>query len=149
MRRQRLAVLVLAAAAAVALVSAVATGYVSRAFFDSDQFANRAATALDDDAVADEAARRVADELVAAQPNLVAVRPVLESVVSGIVSGGAFQDLFRASVADVHRAVFEQDEDTVTLTLADIGATVRGALAALDPKLASKIPPQQDLTLVD
>ncbi len=149
MTGRRAAAVVLAALAAVVLIGAVVGGYASRALFDSDQFAARAATALDNDAVAAEAATRVTDELVAAEPNLVAVGPVLQSVVGGIISGGAFQDVFRAGVADLHRAVFEQDESTITLTLADIGATIRGALAAFDPKLARKIPPQQDLSLVD
>jgi hypothetical protein len=146
---QRLVVFALAAVAAVALLGAVVTGYATRTFFDADQFAARATAALDDDAVASQAASRVADQLVAAEPNLVAVQPVLQSVVGGIVSSGAFQGVFRAGVADLHRAVFEHDENTVTLTLADIGATLRGTLAALDPKLAKKIPPQQSLTLVD
>ncbi len=139
----------LAALAAVVLIGALIGGYASRALFDSDQFAARAVTALNNDAVAAEAATRVTDQLVVAEPNLIAVRPVVQGVVGGIVSGGAFQDLFRAGVADLHRAIFEQDESTVTLTLADIGATIRGALAAFDPKLARKIPPQLDLSLVD
>jgi hypothetical protein len=149
MTRRRFAAFALAAAAAIALLGAVVTGYANRAFFDADQFATRASAALDNDAVTSEAAKRVTDQLVAAQPNLVAVRPVLEGVVGGIVGGGAFQDVFRAGVADLHRAVFEQDENTVTLTLADIGATVRGTLAAVNPKLAKKIPAQQSLALVD
>ena len=149
MTGRRPAVVVLAALAALALLAAVVGGYVNRTLLDSDQFAKRAATALDNEGVSREVAARLAEQLVAAEPNLVAVQPVLESVVGGIVSAGAFQDLFRAGVADLHRAVFEQDQNTVTLTLADIGATVRGALAAFDPKLARKIPPQQDLALID
>lgn len=149
MRGQRLATFLLAAAAAAALLGAIVSGYASRALFDSDQFSRRAAAALNNDAVASEAAQRVTDQLVAVEPNLVAVRPVLEGVVGGIVGGSAFQEVFRAGVGDLHRAVFEQDQNTITLTLADIGATLRGALAAFDPKLARQIPPQQDLALVD
>ncbi len=149
MSRRRLAAFALAVAASVALLAAAVTGYTNRAFFSADQFAARASAALDNDAVTTEAAKRISDQLVAVEPNLVAVRPVLEGVVGGIVGGGAFQDVFRAGVSDLHRAVFEQDEDTVTLTLADIGATLRGALAALDPKLAKQIPAQQTLSLVD
>ena len=149
MTSRRAFAIVSAALAAVALTGAIVGGYAARALFDADQFAARATSALSNDAVAAEAATRITDELVAAEPNLVAVGPVLEGVVGGIVSGGAFQDLFRAGVADLHRAVFEQDQNTLTLTLADIGATLRGALAAFDPKLARKIPPQQDLSLVE
>lgn len=149
MNRRRFAVLAAAATAALALLGAVVTGYVARAFFDSDQFATRASAALNNDAVSSQAAKRISDQLVRVEPNLVAVRPLIESAVNGIVSGGAFQDVFRAGVADVHRAVFEQDQNTVTLTLSDIGATLRGAVAALDPQLAKKIPAQENLTLVN
>jgi len=139
----------LAGIAALALLAALVLGYASRAFFDPDRFADRATAALGDDAVRDEISARVSDELVQADPNLVAVRPVLESVTGGIITGGAFQSLFRTGVADLHRTVFEEDEDTLTLTLVDIGATLRGVLQALQPKLAKKLPAEGDVQLVD
>lgn len=140
-RARRIAAPALAILAALTLLGSLVTGYAWRAVFDSDQFAERAVAALGEEAVRDEAARRIADELIDRKPDLIAVRPVLESVVSGIVGSGAFQDLFRAGVADVHRSVFTKDKDTVTLTIADIGATVRGTLEAVQPKLAKRIPP--------
>ena len=131
---------VLAVLAALLLLLALVTGYASGALFDSDEFADRATAALEDEAVQSEIARRVTDDLVLnADADLVAVRPVIESVVSGVVGGGVFQSLFRSGVADVHRAAFRQDENTVTLTVADIGTVVRGALQALRPQLAEKI----------
>jgi hypothetical protein len=139
----------LASVAALAVLVALVLGYASRAFFDADRFAERASSALNDEAVRDEVAVRVADEVVEADPNLVAVRPVLESVAGGIVTSGAFQSLFRRGVADLHRTVLEGDQDTLTLTLVDIGATLRGALQALQPKLAAKLPAGGDVQLVD
>ena len=56
MTGQRLGVVALAAVAALALLGCVVSGYASRALFDPDQFAARATVALDDDAVANEAA---------------------------------------------------------------------------------------------
>jgi hypothetical protein len=139
----------LAVAAALALLAAIVLAYVARAAFDADQFAERASAALSDEAVADEVSIRVADELVEADPNLVAVRPVIESVTSSLIRGGAFQSLFKAGVADMHRSIFEQDENTLALTLVDIGSTVRGVLQALQPNLAKKIPASQSVELVD
>ena len=148
-RRRTIPTIGLAVAAALALLAAVVLAYVARAVFDADQFADRASAALSDQAVADEVAIRVADELVEADPNLVAVRPVIASVTSSLIRGGAFQSLFRAGVADMHRSVFEGDEDTLTLTLVDIGATVRGVLQALQPNLAKQIPASKSVELVD
>ena len=131
----------LAIVASVALLGALVTDYASRALFDSDQFANRATAALSDDAVAAEIARRVTDDLVLrAEGDLIGLRPVIEEAVGAVVGGSAFRSLFRTAVTDVHRAVFEQDQSTFTLTVADIGATVRGVLEALAPKAARRIP---------
>jgi hypothetical protein len=140
-RARRIAAPALAILAVLLLLAALVAGYGVRALLNADQFADRAAAALDEESVADEIGRRAADELIAADPDLISVRPVLEEVVSGAVGSGAFRDIFRAAVADVHRAVFDQDQDTVAFTLADIGTVARGALQAVNPKLAKEIPP--------
>ena len=59
--------------------------------------------------------------------------------VSGVVGGGAFRSLFHRAALDVHRAVFEHDENTVTLTLADVGTVAGAALQSLRPELAAQV----------
>jgi hypothetical protein len=141
--------LVLAILAAIALLGALVTDYADRALFDADNFANRAAVALDDEAVRAEVAERVTDDLIIdSERNLIGGRPVLEEVVSGIVASGAFQSLFRSAVSDVHRTLFAGDQNTFTLTVADLGATIRGALEAINPKLARKVPGGTDIELL-
>lgn len=137
---RRIAAPALAVLAAIALLAALVVGYSSRAFFDADQFSARASSALEDDAVAAEIGRRVAADLIATEPDLVGVGPVIEQVVAGVVGSAPFADLFRSAIRDVHRTLFEQDRDSFTLTVADIGATVRGALQAINPRLARSIP---------
>ena len=139
----------LVVAGAVVLTAAFVVGYASRALFNADQFAERAAAALEDEAVADRVGVRVADGLIDAEPDLVAVKPILESATASIVRGSAFQSVFRAGVADLHRGFFARDQDSVVFIVADIGVTISGALQALDPKLAAKIPTGADAVLVD
>jgi hypothetical protein len=130
---------ILAALAAFTLLCAIVVGYATLALFDADQFADRTVAALDDEAVQEEIGIRVTDDLVLnAQADLVSARPLIQGVVSGIVGGSLFQSLFRTAAGDVHRAVFSQDQDTVTLTLADIGSVLAGALQALAPKLSKQ-----------
>ena len=105
--------------------------------------------ALDNEDVRAEIGRRAAERIVAAEPDLIAVQPVIEGVVTGIAGQGAFQGLFRSAVRDLHRAVFDRDVNTLTLTLVDIGTTIRGTLVAADPKLAKKIPPGIETTILD
>src|ERR687893_3026872 len=99
-RARRIAAPVLAILAALLLLAALIVGYGARALLNADQFADRAASALDEESVADEIGTRAADQLIVADPDLISVRPVLEEVVSGAVGSGAFRDLFRAAVAD-------------------------------------------------
>ena len=104
---------VLVVLAAVLMVLALVAGYARRTIVDSDQFANRATAALRDESVRTVIAERVTDEVVLQrQADLLAARPLIESAVSGIVGGGAFSGLFRTAVRDVHRAVFDRDENT-------------------------------------
>ena len=133
-------VLALVVLASLAILLALLAGYVRRAAVDSDQFANRATAALEDDSVKSLIAQQVADQIVLKQQSdLIAARPIIESVVSSVVGSRAFTQTFRSAVRDVHRAVFDQDEDTVTLTLADIGTLVAAGLEAIRPALARQI----------
>ena len=74
--------------------------------------------------------------MLAEEPDLIAVRPLIESVAGGVVGGGAFTGVFRSAVRDVHRALIDRDEDTLTLTLRDIGVVLAGAVQAVRPELA-------------
>ena len=144
----RPASIALAALAAVCLLGAVVVGYASLAIFDADQFADRAVSALDDEAVQEEIGTLITDDLVLkADADLVAARPVIQGVVSGIVGGSVFQSLFATAVRDVHRAAFKRDQDTVTLTLADVGSVIAGALQALAPKLSKEFGANLDVEI--
>lgn len=126
--------------ASAASAAALLVGYVEHAAVDSDQFANRATVALRDPSVRSLIAGRVTDELVLSHAgNLLAARPLIESVVSSVVGGGAFTGAFRAAVRDVHRAVFARDENTLTLTLGDVRTIVAAGLEVVRPSLARQV----------
>ena len=148
-RGRSAAVVTLVVLSAVALLLAVVAGYVRRAAVDSDQFANRATVALEDDSVRSLIAEQVTDEIVLkAESNLIAARPIVESVVSSVVGSRAFTDVFRSAVRDVHRAVFDRDQNTVTLTVADVGTLVGAGLQVIRPQLARRIEDEADARLV-
>jgi hypothetical protein len=137
---RRIAVWVLIVLACLATVLALMVGYARRAVFDSDQFANRATAALSDESVRSLIGEQVTDQLVLKnESDLIAGRPLIESVVSSVVGGGAFTGAFRAGVRDVHRAVFDGDQHTVTLALGDVGTMVAAGLEAVQPSLARRV----------
>lgn len=130
----------------VALLAALVAVYVQRAVFDSDQFAARAAATLEDEAVQEQIALAVTDDVVLrANADLVAVRPLIEGLAQQIVGGAAFRGLFRASVADVHRSIFDRDASTVTLTVANLGVVLQAALERLAPEAAGRVPESVEL----
>jgi hypothetical protein len=126
--------------ASVLLCLLTLVGYARRAAFNSGQFANRATQSLQDPAVRTILAERVTDGLVLrADPDLLAARPLIAGIASGIVGSAPFGALFHASVLDVHRAVFQHDENTVTLTLSDVGTVIGAAMQQLRPKVAGEL----------
>ena len=128
-RWRRLAARTLVALASLAIVLALVAAYARQATVDSDQFANRATDALSDDSVRSLVAQKITDEVVLKnEADLIAARPILESVASEIVGGRAFLGLWRTAVRDVHRALFKRDQGTVTLTIADAGTVLAAAL---------------------
>ncbi len=139
-RRRRLGATALVGLASLLLLLATLAGYARRTLFDSDQFANRAASTLQADSVKTLVAERVTDQLVLAhQSDLIAVRPLIESAVSSIVSGSPFRTLFVRAVADAHRAVFQHNQNTVVLTLSDVGTVAGAAIQKLRPSLAAQL----------
>ncbi len=146
--RDRVAV-VLAVLSAVAACTAVVAGYVGNALLDSEQFASRSAAALEEPAVRDFLGSKIADGAISRNPDLVAVRPLIESAAASVVGSSAFRGLYRSAVHDAHRAVIERDQDTVVLTLADVGTVLRAAVAKLDPRIAAKVDGDVDAQVVD
>ncbi|HEY1358799.1 MAG TPA: hypothetical protein VGF21_10880 [Thermoleophilaceae bacterium] len=130
----------LAIIAALAMTLALVAGYVRHAAVDSDQFANRATVALRDDSVRALLAEKLTDEVVLKhQSDLIAARPIIESLCSSIIGSPAFTELFRAGVRDVHRALFNRDQNTVTFTVADVGTVLAAALQKLQPSIADEV----------
>jgi hypothetical protein len=131
---------VLVVVASLAILLALVAAYARQAAVDSDQFANRATAALRDDSVRSLIAQKLTDEVVLKnKADLIAARPIIESVASDIVGGRAFTGLWRKAVRDVHRALFKHDENTVTLTIADVGTVLAAALEQVRPSLAREL----------
>ena len=137
---RRAASWVLAVLAAVALTIGVLALFANRNVFDADGFADRTEATLQSDAVSAEIARRLTDAAIRAQPDLIAVRPLVTGAAEGVVRSAAFRSVVRAAARDVHRSVFDQDASTVTLTVVDAGVLLSEALNHLRPDLAKRVP---------
>lgn len=119
------------------------------AFADSTSFATRLNEVRKDPAVAAEAGQAAATQIIAAKPDLVAVRPLLEGVATWVVGSSALDGPFTTTAKELHRTLTTDDGSTVVLRLVDLGAAVTGALSTLAPEMADKIPPDLTVTLSD
>ena len=146
---RRVSVRVLPVITAVLLVAATLGAYGWRVLFGSERFAARATAALQEPSVRGAVAERVTDELVRRNPDLLAARPVVVAAISGAVGSDAFASLFRRGARDLHGGVFRRDEDTVTLTIADVGIVAAEALRALRPELAGELDGRESVALVE
>ena len=121
----------------------------SRGIFNGDAFANRVAASLGDSRVAEFVAVKITDGLVAARPNLVAVRPLIEGTAAGLVRSEPFRAAARSSLRAAHRALFSQGGSDLLLSIPDLGILARSALAGASPELAAKIPDKVDAVLAE
>jgi hypothetical protein len=141
---------VLVVIASLLLLSATLAGYARRALFEPDQFADRATATLHDSSVRTLIGERVTDRVVLRHDaDLLAARPLIASAISGVVGGRAFGSLFHRAALDAHRAIFEHDQNTVTLTVADIGTVAAAAVRSVRPALARDLQESGRITVVD
>ncbi|MDQ1249226.1 MAG: hypothetical protein QG597_3600 [Actinomycetota bacterium] len=146
-RTRRYTSWVLLVVGAVVLAVAGLAVAANAAFADSESFASRLNEVRKDPAVAAEAGQVASDQIIAAKPDLVAVKPLLEGVATWVVGSTALDQPFTATAREVHRSLTTDDGNAVVLRLVDLGAAVTGALATLAPDLADKIPPDLTVTL--
>lgn len=138
----------LAALAVVALAVGGLLAYAGTALFDSDGFADRTAAALREPAVRDVVADRLGAAVIAAEPDLVALRPIVDSASRAVVGTAAFRSLVRRAARDLHRSAFTHDADDVTLRVGDAGLLLTTAVRRLRPDAARRIPIGMRATIV-
>ena len=123
--------------------------YVRDTIVDSDEAAKRAAAALAHPDVRDFIAEKIVEQVVAAQPDAMAARPLLKQVVTSVLGAGAFRPVYEAAIRDVHQTVFLGDIDTLTVQLTDMVLIVRTQAAVLSPELSAQIPDGLTDTLIE
>jgi hypothetical protein len=119
----------------------------ARGILDPDQFAKRLARSLGDEHVAAYVAGQVTDGIISARPNLISVRPILESSVRSVVASEAFRTVVRTSARTAHYSLFESKGQRVVLALPDVSVLVRSVLSQASPELAAKLPPSIETAL--
>ena len=101
----------LAVGAGLALLIGAILLYARVEVIDEDAFADNAVEALQDDATRDVIATELVIGLVEnGSPNLVAARPLVQSVVDTVIDTAPFRQVFREAARQTNLLLFERDE---------------------------------------
>jgi hypothetical protein len=115
--------------------------YARTDIIDQERFAEHAAEALTDDEVREVVSLEIVVQLIErGSADLVAARPLLQSVVDTVIETRQFRDVFREAAVEANRLLFVRDKNNVAVDLADSVEIVRFALQSVQPDLADQIP---------
>jgi hypothetical protein len=136
---------VLFALGSLLLTCGLVAGVANHEVMDGERFATHVDNIRKDPAVAKQLGLRLSERILDADPDLVAVKPLVESASISLVSSSAFGPIVQRAADELH-AVFTETEPPI-LRLADIGAVLSAVLQQLDPDAAAHLPPGLDVTL--
>ena len=122
--------------------------YARTDIIDRESFADHAAEALTDDEAREAVSLEIVVQLIErGSADLVAARPLLESVVDTVIETRQFRSVFRQAALEANGLLFVRDKHNVALDLADSVEIIRFALGSVAPQLADEIPKQVDVEL--
>jgi hypothetical protein len=134
----------MAGVCAVLAVLALAAGaillYLRVELLDERGFADRAVEAVRDPQVRATIADRAIDAALELEPDLLSARPLLVSAARGAIDTPAFERLVRAAAINAHRVLFDEEEPTIAVDIADAADLIVPAVRSLDPELAEELP---------
>ncbi|HEX4687012.1 MAG TPA: hypothetical protein VH228_09520 [Nocardioides sp.] len=132
------------------LLAGTVAGVVNHEVLDAGRFADHVNAVRADPAVSRELGALVTDRILAEQPDLTAVRPLLESTATAVVASPALGSAARAAAAGpLYRTLTggSGTGDTVVLRLADVGAIALGVAAVAAPEQRAALPAELDVRL--
>ena len=141
---------VLVVLGAVLLFAGVIALYAREEIIDREAFADRAVAALDDDGLRHLVSREIVVNLVdRGSTDLVAARPLLESVVDAVVQTQPFRQVFRRAALETNKVFFVREKSDALVNLGDAAKVVGFAVQSVSPKLARDIPDDIDPDVFD
>jgi hypothetical protein len=115
--------------------------YAREQVIDQEAFADRAIEALNDDGVRNLVGREIVVNAVErGSADLVAARPLIESVVEAVMQTDPFRRIFRAAALETNRVFFVREKKNALFDLGDAAEVVQFALRSVSPRLAKQLP---------
>src|SRR5688572_1302996 len=138
---------VCAALSILALAAGAILLYLRVELLDEDGFADRTVEAVRDPQVRATIADRVVSAALEVEPDLLSAWPLLVSAVRGAIDTPAFEGLVRAAAINAHRVLFDEEEPTIAVDIADAAELIVPAVRSVDPELAEDLPERLEAPL--
>jgi hypothetical protein len=130
-----------------AVVALLLTG-LRVAVLNEDRFAASAGTAVTAEPVSSAIGSRLAMQLIAVEPDLVTVEPLLNSGMTAVVRSGAARGAVELAARQLYRTAVDGDADSAVLRLGTVGLLAVQSVRNLSPEIAERIPTTVDRALV-
>ncbi len=141
---------VLTAVGVLVLLAGLVAVHLDRQVLDAGRFAAHVDAVRTDGDVSRLLGVEISDRVIEVDPELVALRPLLESVGDSLVSSPALAPVVRAAVRPLHDALVSGGEDDrLVLQLADVGALVVAAVTTVAPDVVASLPDDLDVRLAE
>lgn len=124
-------------------------GWLNTTLANTDHFAEYANKVRQNQAVGEQLGILVGGAAVDADPDLIAIRPAIQGAAAMVLTSSALDGSFQAAIRSGHAALTTQGSQATVLALADLGATLTGAMEKFLPDLAAQLPPDLSTTLAD
>jgi hypothetical protein len=144
---RRVAAGLCAALSMIALAAGAILLYLRVELLDEDGFADRAVEAVRDPQVRSTLADRIVSAAIEVEPDLLSARPLLASAARSAIDTPAFEELVRAAAVNSHRLLFDEEEPTVAVDIADAAELIVPAVRSVDPELAEELPERLEAPL--
>lgn len=146
--RHRIAALALVLASLTFFLASIA-GFLNANIVNGERFAEHLNQMRHDPALAQAVGEQATGAVIDARPDLVAVQPAIQVAVATLLSSDVLNGVFTEAVASFHSALTQEGSSSAVLTIADLGASAVTLVEAVSPEIASKIPPDLDVTLAE
>jgi hypothetical protein len=132
---------------ALLLLVGTAAGVVNREVLDADRFVAHVDAVRADPQVSARLGELLVQRMLAEQPDLVAIRPLLQSAAATVVASPALGPLVRTAVGPLHQLLVDGGQDPLVLRLADAAAAVVGVARVAAPEVGAALPADLDVRL--
>ena len=133
---------------ALLLALSIVALWANDTLFDGDRFSGTAVDAVQQAPVRAEITRVVVEQLIAQKPDLITVRPLLETVANTAITSPFFKKVLISALLQVHHTLFDTERGTLVLNLSDAMILVINGLKAFDATLVEGIPAEVQAGLI-